>query len=320
MITLPPIKESASDFESIEKHIKELFKREVYFPLLRELKSKVRLTNAAKPSALVAALFSGRITFNLGIFSGRFNAAIAKELSDLGAQFDRRSGCYRLHFADIPRSLKAVISASDYRFQLKLKKMDEKLDQILPGIAEKLKIESLFDRIVHKVESKFQDSVKNIVIAPTLTAHAKARISDQWSNNMQLWIKDFSEKEIKKLRSDLRVSAYAGNRYGSAVKAIQASYGVTSNKAKFLARQETSLLMTKLKQVRYQDSGVDYYKWVCIHDSKVRQMHKRLDGKVFRWDTPPIVNEKGERKNPGQDFGCRCFARPIVGYSPGKTE
>ena len=44
----------------------------------------------------------------------------------------------------------------------------------------------------------------------------------------------------------------------------------------------------------------------------VREMHKALAGKVFSWDDPPITNEKGDRNNPGQDYGCRCYARPIV--------
>ena len=80
--------------------------------------------------------------------------------------------------------------------------------------------------------------------------------------------------------------------------------------------------MTKYKQVRYQSAGVNQYKWKCVVGSPnhpVRPMHaelgKRSDkGELFTWDNPPIVDSKGDRKNPGQDFGCRCVAIPVVTF------
>lgn len=101
---------------------------------------------------------------------------------------------------------------------------------------------------------------------------------------------------------------------------IQDSYDVSANKAKLLALQETSLLMGKFKQVRYADSGVQEYRWGCVAGTKnhpVPPWHKALEGKIFRWDGPPITSKLGEpvhRSNSGEDFNCRCFARPIVRF------
>jgi len=53
------------------------------------------------------------------------------------------------------------------------------------------------------------------------------------------------------------------------------------------------------------------YVWETRGDAKVRLSHRRNEGKIFRWDTPPPTG------HPGQDYNCRCLALP---YEEGKTE
>lgn len=121
-----------------------------------------------------------------------------------------------------------------------------------------------------------------------------------------------------KLRKQVMAAAFRGNRYDALVKTIQRSYGVTVSKAKFLAHQETNLLMAKFKETRYTDAGIVEYRWRCVTGSKlhpVRPSHKALDGKIFRFDDPPITTPPSEaprRNNPGEDYGCRCTAVPVV--------
>lgn len=321
-VKLAPIKESTSDYEEIESKIKKLLRDEIYLPLLRALDlPKDTLTNA-KESVVTTALREGRITFYrgkvTGTFSGRLNSEISKELRRLGAKFNRDSGTYSIRLSELPLEVSNVARASESVFTKKLDVIDRKLAQVVPEeIAGKLKISTSFDKVLWKTEKDFQASVKNITIAPKLTPAQAERLSSEWQTNMQLWITDFTEKEIKTLRKDIKSAVFTGNRYGSLVESIQDSYEVTGNKAKFLARQETSLAMTKFKQTRYEDAGVNDYEWGCVAGSKlhpVRPMHKRLERKIFQWNNPPIVNDAGERKNPGQDYNCRCFAKPIVRF------
>ena len=92
---------------------------------------------------------------------------------------------------------------------------------------------------------------------------------------------------------------------------------MSQRKAKFLASQETRLLTSKLKEVRYKDVGIDEYIWQTVKgtpEHPVRPMHKKLNGTKQRFSSPPITNEKGQRNNPGEDYRCRCVARPIVKF------
>lgn len=327
-IILQPLPEPNRQIEEIEKEIVKVFKALIYYPLLRtikEPKKTLQKNSIDKNSAIVEALNSGRITFNRGQFSGRFNAAISKELKALGAQWDRKQRTWKISLSSLPMDLRSAISATSFKFQQKIDKINKILESIVPEeLAGKIDFDNLIDKTIYKMEGDFEKSIRGITIAPKITPQQKDAIAKDWTNNLRLYIRDFTKKEIVRLREDVQKSVFAGNRYESMIKTIQKSYGVSQNKAKFLARQETNLLITTYKQIRYEDAGSKEYIWTCVkmphqhkgqpyHKGDVRYHHAELDGTVQRWDMPPVVNEKGERKHPGQDFNCRCVARPVIG-------
>lgn len=165
-----------------------------------------------------------------------------------------------------------------------------------------------------KVKQRILDEV---VISPKLSPEQVTRIAEEYSQNMELDIVGWTQSKIKELRVMVEEKVMKGERYESIAKVIEESYGVSQSKAKFLARQETHLLTTKMKETRYERAGVYEYKWKCVagsHDHPVRPMHKMHDNKTFRFDNPPIVDKKGNRKNPGEDYNCRCTAIPIVRF------
>jgi hypothetical protein len=50
-----------------------------------------------------------------------------------------------------------------------------------------------------------------------------------------------------------------------------------------------------------------FYIWRTRGDGRVRASHAANDGKVFDRNNPPPTG------NPGQDYGCRCWAEPVGG-------
>jgi len=314
---LQPIREGIDDWSALEDKIVELFQKEIYLPLLEimSVSSKV-LKNSSDP--LVDAIEAGRIHFDRGLFSGKFNASISRELRRIGAKWDRKTSGFKLPAGKLPPDVKRAIGISESRFKKVLKLVDKKLSDMFPDkIADKLNATQIFDTQLWKVDTSFKATIRNITVAPDLTPAAREKIAAEYNQNMKLYIKDWTEKEIIGLRAKIQENNFSGLRYEGMIKTLQDSYGVSYNKAKFLARQETKLLTSKFKEARYTDAGINEYKWQCVVGSPnhpVRPMHKRLDGKICRFDDPPIVDEKGNRKNPGEDYGCRCVARPIVRF------
>lgn len=327
VIELTPIRESKKDWDELELKLLDLFKREIYYPILRETQEpKTLIANAAgvgESTALVRAIGTGQVQFYRGTFTGKFSAAISRDLTKLGATFDRKSGVWRIYRSQLPQQVQHAIDASTAAFQRSAAKIDEKLAQILPAeIADRLKIDKLFSDTIKKTERSFRASVRGITIAPELTNPEIERLAKEWSSNMKLFVKKFTEEHTQDLRAQVQKSVYAGNRREFLAKEIQKSFNVSANKAKFLARQETNLLMSKFKQVRYQSAGITEYKWVNVTGSPahpVRPAHKELGdrskkGETFNWNKPPLKTKSG-MKNPGEDYNCRCTAVPVVRFA-----
>lgn len=320
---LRPVRETDSDFADIEKEIIRIFKEEIYIPLINIVMPS-RIKNSIED--LIDAIQSGKIYYENGRFIGKINSSLSRELRKLGARWDRRQGSFSIPPARLPGSIQQAISTSFIRFEQVTKKIDQKLASVSPKeIADKIKVSSMFEKSLFKTEEKLKKTMKNITVTPKLTDSVKEKISEEYSNNMKLYIVGWTEEEILKLRAEVKASALKGARYENLIDDIKKSYGVSQNKAKFLARQETNLLLSKFKQEKYVESGIKQYRWGCVkmphqaknadyHEGDVRYYHAKNEGEVFDFDKPPIVNKNGDRKHPGEDYNCRCFMIPIVKF------
>lgn len=318
-IKLAPIKDHRGEFDQLQKEIIRAFRKELYAPILKILGLKsLRMLNA-KNNNLKAAINAGTISFRYGAFYGKFNATVSKELRALGAQWDKKRQAWRITTTQLPEEIRKVITASNKRWHDTLERIDDQFRQILPAeIADKVDSTKYFDSSLWKTDRKIDNTLKSILVLPKLTPERRKKIAEEWRDNLDLWIKDFAAEEIPKLRDQISKHALSGGRFEDLVSTLQKSYGVTQRKAQFLARQETNLLMAKFKEARYAEAGVYEYEWNTVAGSKnhpVRPSHLALKGKIFRFDTSPITTMPGEpprRNNPGEDYNCRCFGRPVV--------
>lgn len=83
-------------------------------------------------------------------------------------------------------------------------------------------------------------------------------------------------------------------------------------KATLIARTETARTASLYTQVRAQAIGSTHYVWRSMHDVVVRPSHRRLDGSVQAWDSPPLCDPPDHYAHPGCIWNCRCYAEPII--------
>ncbi|AJE46067.1 minor capsid protein [Celeribacter indicus] len=62
----------------------------------------------------------------------------------------------------------------------------------------------------------------------------------------------------------------------------------------------------RLNAQRQQALGISHYVWRSQDDDRVRATHAAWDDQVFSWDDPPPDGF------PGEAFGCRCYAEPVI--------
>lgn len=124
--------------------------------------------------------------------------------------------------------------------------------------------------------------------------------------------------------SKLVVNTFSGKREveGGLVNALQELTGVTRNRAKLIARDQSMKCVSSFNELRFRNLGSERYIW---HNSRDRRVagnpngkypdvdpkseyhgnHWEREGKIFYWNKPPADG------HPGMAINCRCYAEPI---------
>jgi SPP1 gp7 family putative phage head morphogenesis protein len=324
---MKPQKLQPKYYEPIEREIKDLFYTIFYGPIVSLIKQETgqnaRLN--ARVQGLLGAIRNGKVQYTVdktgkGVFSPGFGKAIGavvgKELRDMGATFDSRSGVYHIDQTRVPAEIKSLSSLA----QQKAKDMNENLARLIDtmsesmdDVLEKAKIDT--NSMMFNVTSDFNIGVRDVgVLPPELTEDAKIRLADDYTRNMKLYIRKWSDEHIESLREVVEKNAMHGYRFDHLIGLIRDAHNVSQNKAEFLARQETGLFTAKFRKERLGDIGVHYYKWSGRSAKLTRPDHWRHNGKIFSYDQPPVVDDaSGRRGNPGEDFNCLCSDIPVLG-------
>ena len=135
---------------------------------------------------------------------------------------------------------------------------------------------------------------------------------EAWTRQNVDLIKTIPQESLGRMR-DIVLDGYReGRTTTNIVKAILREYSTTRRHAQLLARDQIAKLNGEIAQKQQQDAGVEEYEWSDSRDERVRTRHHALNGKRFRWNDPPVVDERtGRRCHPGGDYQCRCVALPV---------
>jgi SPP1 gp7 family putative phage head morphogenesis protein len=125
-------------------------------------------------------------------------------------------------------------------------------------------------------------------------------------------IKSVPERYFSEIEGIVLRSFNAGQRAEEIAPQIAKRYGVSESRGMLIARDQISKLQGDLTRQRQTSLGVKKYVWRTSQDERVRSSHRKLNGKTFSWNKPPITNSNGDRNHPGGDYQCRCTADPVI--------
>ncbi len=314
MRQLTPLHVRDKYFDPIEKEIQRVFNILIYQKLVKLLREMVPIELLNTDSDLLRAIRLGQVWYHDGAFSGRFTGKISQDLRRLGATYHKQTSSFVLPLEKLPVDVRFAQAEADDRLDKIRKEMIDTLNNIdIDTVSQLSDADRQYSRTVEWIDQDFKKAAQSLTIVPTLTAAQREIISKEWGQNLDLYIKGWAGENILKLREQVEQNAFSGRRAEGLAKIIETNYGTSKSKAKFLARQETALLMSKFQETRYADIGITKYRWSTSHDERVRPDHAALNGKIFDFSQPPVTNKKtGAHNNPGEDFNCRCIAVPIV--------
>lgn len=149
--------------------------------------------------------------------------------------------------------------------------------------------------------------------SPELQEYISLSISD----NSRL-ITSIADQYLGNVESIVMNNVRAGGRPSAIAKQLTKQFGVTSARAKMIARDQTAKANGDLSARRQTAAGFEWFQWLDSDDVRVRDRHEDIANKVteygkgiYRWDNPPL-SDTGSPIIPGQDFQCRCTGRPVT--------
>ncbi len=137
-------------------------------------------------------------------------------------------------------------------------------------------------------------------------------------------ITSIPNEQIAQVETVVTQAMDRGARVETLQREIAERFSVSDSKAELIARTETAKFNAALARTRQEDLGIEGGVWSNSHDERVRgnpnglypktsEDHWHLEGQYFRFDDPPVVDEKtGLKALPGTRPNCRCVGNPRV--------
>ena len=290
-----------------------------YKPILDVLKSR---TVENDNNIIFEAIKSGSLYYQNGGFyskSGRFSNTIAKELEKLGAKYSRYGRCYRIAQDKLPQNLSWIIETTRAKTYSDVVAVSQIMIETLGNLDEvikNLKLVDIAEEMILNLEKRVNDNLKANkleTIAPKMTDIRAREFAKNYTENLEFYIKKWQPEEIVKMRDTVGQMAIDGESKLTIQQYIENQFKVSQRKAKFLARNESSIAVTEYLSAKYQEEGFTEFKWITNIDGRERPLHKQLNGKIFRFDNPPVIDERtGQRGLPGETYNCRCTFVPVL--------
>lgn len=176
-----------------------------------------------------------------------------------------------------------------------------------------------FNQIVESVVKQFaENSQKDITAALTKEINRLVGIdispfiqshTDDIKQTLEYckdYIVSIPQKYLADVQSTVLLNIQKGMRSSSIVKELANQYGITLNRAKVIARDQTSKLNLALTTAQAKDIGSDEFKFSTSQDERVRRTHRDADGKLCRVGDA-IYNLR-------YDVMCRCVLITVVHF------
>lgn len=305
------------------KLIKELWDM-VYKPMFKIVKMKALNSS----DIILDAIKSNKIYYDGNGFKAvkKFSNRVSKKLIELGAIYNRYEKKYIISLEKLPDYMALEITESIKRANEQLKQLNEYLQYVEMNtnqIVEEMIFDSEVGDILDDTQKKLNINVLELDLPmeerKSILKNVNSRfklsekeIEKNYTANLQHYTKKWLIEKVPEFREKIQKAVLEGAREDEVKNILIKEYGIMERKAKFLAQNETSIMIAQLKKAEYSSMGFKEFVWNTILDSKERPDHRKLNGKICRFDNPPVIDERtGQRGLPGETYNCRCGLTPI---------
>lgn len=126
-------------------------------------------------------------------------------------------------------------------------------------------------------------------------------------------IKSIPAEYLKSVESQVWTSVMKGGDMHELSVKLRKSYGISRDRAAFIARDQNNKAKAIIEQARRQELGIVKAVWQHSAGGKVpRKTHVALSGKAYIISQGAYDSDVGEYVLPGQLPNCRCTSRAVI--------
>ena len=198
------------------------------------------------------------------------------------------------------------------------REQEKKAEELRKAIREAEKLGKETQELKEQLENlnvtAFENAPQLKVEIDNLELDAQSKkIAEDYTFNMQYWVKKWETKNIIKMREDVLKMIEEGARTERIQEYFEKRWKIASDKARFLAVNESHLAASVIKATRYQEMGCTQFRWDRSSSKEKRELHKLYYGQVFKFAEPPVIDEKlGIKGLPRQIWNCKCHMSPVI--------
>jgi hypothetical protein len=288
----------------------------LYTPLLKASKVDDRLTISKEDDLIAKAIKQSKIVYSYsqGGFVGKFNASISRELTLMGAYYDLRTKSYKISLTALKPKYKDLINKRSETQQRQITEIKEFLNK--PAQTVSLASVPLFANVVDYLESKTLLNLQQKNIDVKKSVVDSERFQSKYLDNVDMSIKEFTKTQNELIKREIQEMTLKGKQIKDIQQFVDKRYGVGKERARFIAKQNVSIITSEYQNERYMEAGITQFYWIHPdpYNKTSRDHHREWHsqskrGQLFSTVSPPVNPVTGEPELPGIPFNCNCFPK-----------
>lgn len=175
---------------------------------------------------------------------------------------------------------------------------------------EQIDLEAVIERFARRTSEWQRGQLDRQVVAALAVPLAlieepvRERIATFVQENVDL-IKSVHARYFDRVEKDVAEAYERGTHPRELAELFVERDGMAERDARRIARDQIGKLNAQVNEERQKGLGLTSYIWRSVRDQRVRDEHRQLDGREFKWSQPPPDG------HPGEPIQCRCFAEPV---------
>lgn len=162
-----------------------------------------------------------------------------------------------------------------------------------------------------------KDIAERMVIQSTMATPRMRSVVEASTQSCTSLITRIPEKYLGDVQVQVMSAITTGSGLGELVPYLTKRYKGDARHAQLTALDQIRKASENVNAARLQSLGVEKYVWIHTGGERYpRPLHVSYNGQTFRYDDPPVIDEKtGVRGKPGDAIGCRCRQRAVLDFT-----